>query len=66
MDEPTQDEVLEFVSQDGPDIPILASEYRDTRSELEEFKTQCDENVNTRMCLWGGKARDNRKHSRMG
>ena len=66
MDEPTQDEVLEFVSQDGPDIPILASEYRDTRSELEEFKTQCDENFNTRMCLWGGKSRDNRKHSRMG
>ena len=65
MQESQENEVLEFV-QDTPDIKVLSSAYSETRTELSEFKSQCDENFNTRMCIWSGKSNDNRKHARSG
>lgn len=62
----SQTDVLEFVPENGPDVSALTHAYRDTRTELEEYKSQCDENFNTRMCIWAGKSDDNRKHARQG
>ena len=64
-DTETMEQAMEFVP-DEPDISSLGQAYQDTRAELEEFKRQCDENFNTRMCIWAGKSRDNRKHARSG
>ncbi len=66
MSEDSQAEALEFVPDNGPDVHALSLAYADTRTELAEYKSQCDENFNTRMCIWSGKSSDNRKHARAG
>ena len=56
---------LEF-AQGRPNISELSGAYHETRTELEEYRQQCDENFDTRMCIWQGKSQDGRKHARTG
>lgn len=60
-----EEDAMEFVPS-TPDVEMLASVYNETRTELNEFKQQCDRNFDTRMCIWAGKSEDNRKHTRAG